>query len=298
MSLRLCAILATACEAVQFLPRTLTAAHSAFNRSIIEEGIEDGPGVCRVPQGQLLFLHIMKAGGTSIDSFLACHCNRVGCGMTLSLGPFRENHGHTNCPPALCSTHGDYRDRKELCGEEFANPAKVMTAFREPVSRVFSLFNYEIEQGHNLSSIANVYKDCDAEQQDENKPLGWLCAAMTNHVVIKTVADKVVPYSSKWDDALMKQAKDVVSSLDAIWFLEDFERFATSFGEASLVENSYTSEWANKPRCDVGHSNPTECPRCQKAPTAEEVELIKKHNEMDIALYNFAATLPNRMGQH
>merc|ERR1719230_489273 len=129
MALRLCAILVTAGEAVKFLPRTLAAAHTALNHSLLESGLEDGPGECKVPEGRLLFLHIMKAGGTSIDTYLACHCVKVGCSMNLSLGPYHELHGHTNCPPSVCSTHGVYRDRKALCGDGFEHPTKVMTAF-------------------------------------------------------------------------------------------------------------------------------------------------------------------------
>lgn len=288
MLLRWSVILVIAVGAVVHIPVKFLGAHTALNGSTRDDGAE-----CRVPSGRLLFLHIMKAGGTSIDAFLACHCKRVGCSLMLSLGPFQELHGNKNCEsPAMCTTHGEYRNRKELCGADFEYPSKVITTFREPVSRVFSLYNYQKQQGMNLPSIAELYQKCDAEQIDEKKPLGWMCQSMTNHMVAKTFADKDHAYSSTFDPALLGQAKKAVSNLDAFWFLQDFDRFEATFGEANLVDNEYID--ADKPRCELGHSNPTECQTCAEEPTAAEVELIKQHNEMDIALYDFAATLPNR----
>merc|ERR1719198_2845735 len=117
---------------------------------------------------------------------------------------------------------------------------------------------------------------------------------MTNHMVMKTFAVQDLPYSRKWDEALLTEAKNLVASLDAVFFLEDFENFAHAFGQAKLVDNTYINP--NKKRCELGHSNPTTCSNCVAEPTAEEVELIKQHNTMDIELYAYAAALPNRLG--
>lgn len=289
MALRLFAILATAGEAIMYTPSSFFAVNDALNASFFD----DADGECRVPGGTLLFLHIMKAGGTSVDSFLACHCKRVGCSLQLSLGPLHFLHGNKNCErPAMCTTHGEYRNRKELCGDDFENPDRVMTVLREPVSRVFSFYNYEKEQGWQLPPLEELYKQCDTEKIDEDRPLYYVCAEMINVMVGKTFANKDRKWSSAWDPELLSQAKNVVANLDATFFLEDFDRFVTAFEQAKLVDNTYIHQ--NDPHCELGHSNPTDCPTCAKEPTAAEVELIKRHNEMDIALYNFAAGLPNR----
>merc|ERR1719343_1355440 len=112
---------------------------------------------------------------------------------------------------------------------------------------------------------------------------------MTNHMVQKTFADKDIVYSRHWDQEVLNQAKKVVSNLDATFFLDDFDDFATAFEKANLTATFIDQK---KSSCELGHSNPTNCPTCAKEPTAEEVELIKRHNEMDIQLYNFAAGLP------
>merc|ERR1719277_564058 len=67
-----------------------------------------------MPAGKLLFLHIMKNGGTAIDVYLSCKCELLGCSMAMRLGPYKDVHGRQRCgePAALCSTHGRYMDRK------------------------------------------------------------------------------------------------------------------------------------------------------------------------------------------
>lgn len=294
---RFFALLATVGEAMMYAP----AAKDTLNAG----NFTDKVGECRVKEGRLLFLHIMKAGGTSVDSFLACHCKRVGCSLQLSLGPLHFLHGNKNCErPAMCTTHGEYRNRKELCGDDFENPAKVITLFREPVSRVFSFYNYEKQQGWALPPLAELYEQCETgnllaksgeiEKIEKDKPIFYVCSQIMNQMVMNTFADKDLVYSSKWDQELVSQAKNVVAKLDATFFLEDFDRFVTAFGDAGLVEENYINK--NDPTCELGHSNPTACPTCAKEPTALEVELIKRHNEMDLALYAFAKDLPNRQG--
>jgi hypothetical protein len=290
MMLHLPAILATVAQALVWSPTVMLEPLNSLDNG--------SHGACRVPGGKLLFLHIMKAGGTSVDSFLACHCERVGCSMKLSLGTYHDLYGNTNCDqPAICSTHGDYKERKELCGDAFEHPTEVFTVFREPISRVFSLYNYEKAQGESLPTIAEIYHWCDKEIANDTISLfttsiNWLCDAMTNHMTLKTFASTSFLYSSKMNKAALGQAKSVVASLNATIFMDDFNRFAEAFTESSLIRGDYTNPQAK--RCELGHSNPTECPTCAGEPTAAEAELIKQHNEMDMALYNYAANLPNR----
>merc|ERR1719356_2010237 len=113
MALRLFATFVATGHALSLQPTAFLAPDPLFliraNGSIHEDGV----GECRVPAGQVLFLHVMKAGGTSVDAFLACHCKRVGCSMKLSLGTYADRHGIKKCErPSVCSTHGNYRNRK------------------------------------------------------------------------------------------------------------------------------------------------------------------------------------------
>lgn len=290
--LRFCAVLATGVEALLYTQPSFFSTKDALNESLFD----DGAGECRVKAGRLLFLHIMKAGGTSVDAFLACHCKEVGCSLKMSLGNYHDLHGNKNCDqPALCTTHGEYRNRKELCGDDFEEPEKVMTVFREPISRVFSMYNYIKEQGWKLESLAQFYDGCDSEKVDVDTPRGWLCANMINNMVLQTFATEKLAYSAGWDHELLNQAKKTVSKLDATFFLDDFDKFKTAFVKTGLVD---TASDTSGTKCELSHSNPTDCPTCTKEPTAEEIELIKRHNWMDIALYDYAGKLPNRQGHY
>merc|ERR1719343_511060 len=76
------------------------------------------------PPGQLLFLHIMKTGGSSVEVFLDCYCDQVGCGMFVHDGVVTKFKGKAACnkESAVCSTHANYEDRVEACGTHFENP--------------------------------------------------------------------------------------------------------------------------------------------------------------------------------
>lgn len=226
---------------------------------------------------------------------MACHCKRVGCSLQLSLGPVHDLHGNRNCAkPTMCTTHGDFRNRKELCGDQFAEPAKVFTVFREPVSRVFSLYNYEKAQQTDLPSIADIYNTCDTKVIDDeflSSRIGWFCRAMINKMTLGTFSENKTVYTAR-EPALLEHAKTQVSKLDAVFFMEDFDSFAEAFEESSLVSNMYLNPHAK--RCELGHSNPTVCATCSHEPTPEERRLIEEHNQMDVELYNYATGLQNR----
>merc|ERR1712048_493332 len=170
-------------------------------------------------------------------------------GMKLSLGTYHDLHGNTNCDqPAVCSTHGDYKDRKDLCGDAFEHPKRVFTVFREPISRVFSLYNYEKAQGRSLPPIAELYHRCDSGIVNATTSVDWLCDSMTNHMTLKTFAIKSLPHSSKMDKALLGQAKSVVASLDATIFMDDFKSFAEAFTESLLITGDYINP--QEKRCE------------------------------------------------
>merc|ERR1719343_1258215 len=115
-----------------------------------------------------------------------------------------------------------------------------------------------------------------------------MCNSMTNYAVLKTFSNEHVAYTSDWNLEAINQAKKRVSSLDATFFLGDFDRLPTAFVETFPPFSG---------KCELGHLNQVhDCPTCATEPTAAETELIEQHNQMDIMLYNYAQGLPNRKG--
>lgn len=289
-----CLMLAVVGQALLHTPKSLPVNKITSNETLFEHSDDK----CQVQAGQLLFLHIMKTGGSSVEEFLKCHCEKVGCSLQLSLGECHDFIGNANCPDGLCATHGYYKQRVAQCGADFENPSKVMTVFREPISRVFSLYNYEKEQGKQLPSITELYQKCDAGDFTYTgfaaDMVQWMCVGMTNFMVLKTFSNQHNVYSSEINTAVLDQAKKLVSSLDAVFFLDDLDRFPAAFEEASLITDTYVNP--NEQRCEITHANKADCPTCAIEPTTAEEELIRNHNQMDIMLYNFAAGLPNRKG--
>lgn len=275
---------------------------------LVEE--KENGAVC-LPPAQLLFLHVMKNGGTSVDRFLSCHCHRAGCGFKLSLGTFLEYYGRTECSsPSVCSTHGDLRNRETLCGSNFQDVKKTFTVFREPAGRAFSFYNYEKSKKPSMPSLLNLLAACDEHEGEDQsgfnttsvrigdeifswKTTNYWCSGLTNHMTLSTFAKEDTPYArqvgAKEDSgAAVAEAMEVVHGLAAIFFIEDLAQFPQAFDDSGLLPKV-----PDENKCRLEHANPTKCDDCSDKPTEEEEEALLAHNRLDTKLYEYAKKLPN-----
>jgi len=177
-----------------------------------------------------------------------------------------------------------------LCGSGFQEVDRVFTVFRDPVDRVFSLYNYEKTKGLKLPPLATLYSMCDQHEGEAESNATWICAQIVNHLVVKTFNPNEMRYTSKLNNELLNIAKDATKNLDAIFFMDDFATFPQAFQASGLLPPIND----NQKKCGLEHANPTKCPNCADEPTADEINLIRNHNNMDTALFEWAKGLGNR----
>ena len=87
-----------------------------------------------LPPGRLIFQHVMKTGGLSLEKFLKCSCSERPNGLcTIRIaanhwGNTAQPKGYgSECPPSICSTHSPPTETDEACGPEFANAKRFTT---------------------------------------------------------------------------------------------------------------------------------------------------------------------------
>jgi len=282
------------------ITRAVFAASIAFNGDALAVmqhqtiAATEEPQDCMAP-GELLFLHVMKNGGTSVDHFLACKAKRNIAGFKLSLGTFEAYEGDKKCKePTVCSTHGEWRNRVELCGAAFKKPSKAFTVMREPVDRVWSMYNYQKskeyeESGTMFPPVDEMISDC-----LHGKGYEFMCQAMMNHVTIETLAtnDDLI-YNVSSCPECVEQAKGVMDKLDAIMLMDDFETFTEAFDHSNIFSDKHEPTTFDED-CDLEHANPTECKVCDDEPTDDQRKVIEENNQMDIELYEYAKKIKTR----
>jgi len=241
-----------------------------------------------LPPGRLIFQHVMKTGGLSLEKFLKCSCSERPNGLcTIRIaanhwGNTAQPKGYgSECPPSICSTHSPPTETDEACGPEFAN-AKRFTTIREPVSRVWSFYNYlrrwyKPYIQYTLKEILQNYSHVDL---NEGLPETDQCLHCHQQLSNAMAAHHYAGVGT---------AKQVLASMGAIidlGRLSDFPRISTKF--ALFPEHLSLS---GSTECTMAHKEATFYP-LGRHPDHETAVLIAQHNVEDLKLYEYVRTLP------
>lgn len=265
-----------------------------------------------LPPGRLIFAHVMKTAGLSVDDYLKCRCVESHCSIARNEGS-RGIDGDSRCPPAVCSAHYPVGEMGQICGRQFSN-ARVFTLLRDPVDRVVSLFHYVRTPRPEDNWVGFVpYMNKSLEQvlvaygkEDWNnwrRGPGYDCSfcakQLSNGMVLHHFAsDRALALRSTWAttngvlrvprakdlEEQLEEAKKVLERMDRIFF--DVRNFKDYFESDDLLTGG-----SSRSSCSFPHINPTKS--FKAPPTERELQLIYDLNSADIELYEYAKKLPN-----
>lgn len=232
----------------------------------------------------------MKDGGTSVDAFFGCLADNLRFAVKHAEGADNMVGKVTSCPIAFCRAHHPLRSKTEVCGNEF-DKAQSFTVLREPVSRLFSLFNYYKykKKDPRLKPFA-TFGDLLREVRDNEQNHPHL-HEFKNEMTLFWFAPDEVGHPAAHDQ--LYKAKKFLRQLDAIFFTEHLSSWEGDFKKSGLPLSHYDSK-AQNPVCHLPHSNEADCSECADSPTEEEVQLATELNSLDLQLYEFAKTLPQK----
>lgn len=250
----------------------------------------------------------MKDGGSSADGYFECLANHLKFAVRHAEGPYNDFSGDQSCPAAFCTAHHSLAKKTEVCGMSFMESA-AFTILREPVSRMFSLFNFykyvrgtKFMQGVDEETgleknfhwlVKNFYKchkenfaDALCPQFNNDMTFGYLAPnAATIMFAHGQRAQILLQSRYQATNADLEVAKKSLSQLDAIFFTEELGNWSNSFRRSGLPFSESAS------LCAFPHVN--ECATCGNGPDQEARRLATEMNVLDIELYEYAKTLPN-----
>jgi hypothetical protein len=243
--------------------------------------VEAPPGGSSRPAHAILFLHIPKAGGTTLGDFIYNHCHeeRLGSDGSLDAGVLFLSYGFLKEPglrvpdfvrPALARP-----DLLAVVGhfwfglhEHVARPSTYVTVLRDPVERTLSLYHY-LQLGGQMS----------IEEFVRSPPVREVDNDQTRRIA------GVDPEVGGCTAATLRIARENLERHFSVVGVT--ERLAETM---ALLEHAFgwTREIGSFPR-NVNASRP-ETPSLPPASLA----LIRSRNELDIELHHFANELLDR----
>lgn len=240
-----------------------------------------------LPPGKLVFQHVMKTGGISVESFLKCACaERPDRLCTIRI---KANHWSTtthpegepsDCSPSICSTHAAATDLEEACGEEFASATR-FTTIREPVSRVWSFYNYlrrwyKPYKHYTLKEILQNYSSLDLNEGLQENEMCLHCHYQLSNAMV----------THHYADADVYELVAGMGAIIDLRRLSDFPQISEKF--ALFPENPSLS---GSTECTMQHQEATQY-LDGAHPDPETALLIAQHNREDVMLYEYVQTLP------
>jgi hypothetical protein len=124
---------------------------------------------------KFVYIHIHKAGGTSMEIGLSPHLkwNDLNLGCTV----FGEKINEAYRQWYQLNKHGSIGEVEIICGSEILDEYYVFSTVRHPVNRIYSLYNFVggivLEwASHNRVSKSTIKKDLE-KYINRYSPLGW-----------------------------------------------------------------------------------------------------------------------------
>jgi hypothetical protein len=224
----------------------------------------------------LIFLHIPKAGGSSLQDYILSHY--PGGKFYRFTGDTQQWNEFPNLPEARRASfdalvgHVHFGLHRHL-----PEPATYLTMLRDPVDRMVSHFYYVLsdpahylhkrirEGGYTLYEFAATR----VSHELDNDQVRWLTEA--HHFEVERV-----------DRALLEQAKwNLEHGIAAFGLMERFEQSLRCF-EAAFG-------WEKRPLIEKKNVNRERPPLAEIDPAA--IQAIREANKFDVELYEFARAL-------
>mmetsp|Transcript_46200 Transcript_46200/g.100395 ORF Transcript_46200/g.100395 Transcript_46200/m.100395 type:complete len:333 (+) Transcript_46200:52-1050(+) len=276
--------LVSACRAPKLLM-------SRMNADILVRA--DGKLPSCLPPGRLVFVHVMKTGGLSIDAVLQQACladPKAQCSIRRHDGT-RGLDGNRQCTqPSMCTSHDPMLNDLEVCGGAFKN-ATYFTVLRDPISRVWSFYNYISRwyEPYQKMPLGEVYEAM-VNNVDLNEGLPedgkcFHCLTQLQNAMAERSFQEIEGSSESW--------KQQLKSLHMIIDISSLDRFPELASKAALFPElpALNAEYS---QLSVPHENSPK-PRWGDKPDSKTEKIIRKYNQRDVYLYEFAKTLPNFM---
>jgi len=257
-----------------------------------------------LPPGRLVFVHVMKTGGLSVDSFLNCRCDSTqSCSVLHADGEVQQMGTERCSEPSVCTMHRGISNLNERCGFQFGRAARMVTVLRDPIERVWSFYNYlkRWYTPYQEMDLATIYKNLDTDL-NENLPKGTHClfcsGELTNAMTIRyfcknpdlcsPLEGKKAPRRSVLAKALA-EAKRALSAMDSIFLTQDLDYFDLMFD----ADRRLLPEWADADQRSCHASKViNHTPNKSSLDNRTIIKWISHKNRADILLYKYAWTLP------
>jgi hypothetical protein len=264
---------------------------------------------------QLLHLHNMKTGGTSLDRRLKCAVNRLQEDSTMAIarysihecwrGMFRKCIDNPDDPcrakmknATVMSFCGPLRLVDKVGWVDEENPVPSFTVLRHPVDRVWSMYRYQTDNCFGCKNLTDIYKLID---KGDWPGFDTLCMShLTNKQVANLMSSKL-PANAADEEKVNSAIKNMKSFFTVIGLTEDMKATEKLLVNAfpwfaEYVEGSNTT-------CSMEHTNKAPanngCIKDTKAKTVHHWYLpphpdettrkvIEEHNQLDLKLYEAA----------